>query len=117
MDSNGFEQYPMGMNNPMFMPGMPMTAQQQLQYQQLLAASRNNPVYPQMNGFQPPVSGIDYRNASPVAAPGFSGSPMLQPASLPQGFNPAMGGQMYPYGMYMPQQQQVAGGNQRRGRR
>jgi protein JSN1 len=116
MDSNGFEQYPMGMNNPMFMPGMPMTAQQQLQYQQLLAASRNNPVYPQMNGFQPPVSGIDYRNASPVAAPGFSGSPMLQPASLPQGFNPAMGGQMYPYGMYMPQQQQVAGGNQRRGR-
>ncbi|KAK7181760.1 hypothetical protein DPSP01_008601 [Paraphaeosphaeria sporulosa] len=120
MDSNGFDQYGMGMQSgPMFMPGMPaMTGSQQLQYQQLLAQQgRGQPFYPQMNGYQPPVSGMDYRNASPVAAPGFTGSPMLQPATLGQGINPAMAGQMYPYGMYMPQQQQAAGGGQRRGRR
>lgn len=119
MDSNGFDQYPMGVSAPMFMPNMPaMTGPQQLQYQQLLAASRSQPFYPQMNGFQPPVSGMDgFRNISPVAAPGFAGSPMLQPAQLGQGMSPVMGAQMYPYGMYVPQQQQqVAGGGQRRGR-
>jgi protein JSN1 len=120
MDSNGFDQYPMGMSGPMFIPGMPVTATpQQLQYQQqILAAQRNGQFYPQMNAFQTPVSGMDgFRNISPVAGPGFTGSPMLQPASLGQGMAPAMGGQMYPYGgMYMPQQQQVAGGSQRRGR-
>lgn len=119
MDSNGFEQYPMGVSGPMFMPGMPapMSGPQQLQYQQLLAASRNGPFYPQMNGFQPPAGMDAFRNASPVAAPGFTGSPMLQPAGLGQGMSPVMGGQMYPYGMYVPQQQQqVAGGGQRRGR-
>ena len=111
MDSNGFEQYPMGVSGPMFVPGMPVGATpQQLQYQQLLAASRNGQFYPQMNGFQAPV------NTSPVAGPGFTGSPMLQPATIGQGMTPAMGGQMYPYGMYVPQQQQAAGGSQRRGR-
>jgi protein JSN1 len=121
MDSNGFEQYPMGVSAPMYMPNMPaMTSQQQLQYQQLLAASRPGSFYPQMNGFQPPVSGM---NVSPVAAPGFNGSPMMQPTGMQQGLNPGMGGQMYPYGMYVPQQQQqqqqqqMAGGSgQRRGR-
>ncbi|KAJ4355852.1 uncharacterized protein N0V89_003873 [Didymosphaeria variabile] len=120
MDSNGFEQYPMGVSGPMFVPGMQaMTGPQQLQYQQLLAQQgRGQPFYPQVNGFQPPVSGMDYRNVSPVAAPGFNGSPMLQPAALGQGMSPVMGGQMYPYGMYVPQQQQqAAGGGQRRGRR
>jgi protein JSN1 len=122
MDSNGFDQYPMGVSAPMYMPNMPaMTGQQQLQYQQLLAASRSGPFYPQMNGFQPPVSGM---NVSPVTAPGFNGSPMMQPAGMQQGMSPAMGGQMYPYGMYVPQQQQqqqqqqqmAGGGGQRRGR-
>ncbi|KAF2678223.1 hypothetical protein K458DRAFT_142858 [Lentithecium fluviatile CBS 122367] len=118
MDSNGFEQYPMGVSAPMSMYNMPaMANQQQLQYQQLLAASRSGPFYPQMNGFQPPVSGM---NVSPVAAPGFNGSPMMQPAGMQQGMSPVMGGQMYPYGMYVPQQQQqqmAGGGGQRRGRR
>lgn len=115
MDSNGFEQYPMGAGGPMYMPNMPVNAQQQLQYQQLLA--RQGQFYPQMNGFQPGVPGMDgFRNSSPVAAPGFSGSPMMQPANLAgQGMVPGMGGQMYGYNMYMPQQQQAAGG-QRRGR-
>jgi protein JSN1 len=115
MDSNGFEQYPMGAGGPMFMPNMQtMSGPQQLQYQQLLA--RQGQFYPQMNGFQPGMDG--YRNASPVAAPGFSGSPMMQPANLAgQGMVPGMGGQMYPYNMYVPQQQQqAAGGGQRRGR-
>jgi protein JSN1 len=98
----------------MYMPNMQaMNGQQQLQYQQLFA--RQGQFYPQMNGFQP---GMDaYRNASPVAAPGFTGSPMMQPVSLAgQGMPPGMGAQMYPYGTYMPQQQQAAGGGQRRGR-
>jgi protein JSN1 len=119
MDSNGFEQYPMGAGGPMFMPNMQaMTGPQQLQYQQLL--SRQGQFYPQMNGFQAPVPGMEgYRNSSPVAAPGFNGSPMMQPANLAgQGMVPGMGGQMYPYNMYMgQQQQQAAGGGQRRGRR
>ncbi|CAI6334492.1 unnamed protein product [Periconia digitata] len=113
MDSNGFDQYGMGVSGPMFMPNMPaMSGPQQMQYQQLLA-SRPGPFYPQMNGFQPPVSGVDgFRNVAPVAAPGFNGSPMMQPAALGQPVP------MYPYGMYVPQQQQqAAGGNQRRGRR
>ncbi|OAL48320.1 RNA binding protein-like protein Jsn1 [Pyrenochaeta sp. DS3sAY3a] len=121
MDSNGFEQYPMGGNPAMFMPNMQnMSGPQQLQYQQLLA--RQNQFYPQMNvnGFPPAVPAMDaYRNASPGAAPGFSGSPMMQPANLSgQGMVPGIGAGMYPYGMYMPQQQQqqAAGGNQRRGR-
>ncbi|KAF2027594.1 hypothetical protein EK21DRAFT_114681 [Setomelanomma holmii] len=118
MDSNGFEQYPIGTGGPMFMPNMQaMTGPQQLQYQQLLA--RQGQYYPQMNGFQPAVPGMDgYRNSSPVAAPGFNGSPMMQPANLAgQGMVPGMGGQMYPYNMYMgQQQQQAAGGGQRRGR-
>ncbi|KAF2477563.1 uncharacterized protein BDR25DRAFT_2058 [Lindgomyces ingoldianus] len=120
MDSNGFEQFPLGVSAPMFIPNMPISATpQQLQYQQLLAASRSSPFYPQMNGFQTPVSSMDaFRNGSPVAAPGFTGSPMLQPATLGQGIGQAMGAQMYPYGMYVPQQQQqVASGGQRRGRR
>lgn len=119
MDSNGFDQYGMPAGGPMYMPNMQaMNGQQQLQYQQMLA--RQGQFYPQMNGFQP---GMDaYRNASPVAAPGFTGSPMMQPVNLAgQGMPPGMGGQMYPqYGMYMPpqqQQQQAAGGGQRRGRR
>jgi protein JSN1 len=118
MDSNGFDQYSMGMSGPMFMPGMPAAATaQQLQYQQLLASSRNAPFYPQMNAYQPPVTGMDqFRNASPVSGPGFNGSPMMQPANLSQGVPQAVNGQMYPYGMYMPQQQQAAGGSQRRGR-
>ena len=118
MDSNSFDQFPMGVSAPMFMPNMPaMTAPQQLQYQQLLA-NRNTPFYPQMNGFQPQAAGMDFRNVSPVAAPGFTGSPMLQSAALGQGMTPVMNGQMYPYGMYVPpQQQQAAGGGQRRGRR
>jgi protein JSN1 len=113
MDSNGFDQYPMGAGGPMFMPNMQaMTGPQQLQYQQLLA--RQGQFYPQMNGFQPGMTG--YRDASPVGAPGFSGSPMMQHANLAQqGMVPGMGG--YPYNMYMPQQQQqAAGGGQRRGR-
>ncbi|KAL6705143.1 hypothetical protein ACN47E_007248 [Coniothyrium glycines] len=113
MDSNGFEQYPMG--GPMFMPNVQnMTPQQQMQYQQLLA--RQGQFYPQMNGFQAPAPGMDaYRNASPSGAPGFNGSPMMQPANLA---GPGMVPGMYPpYNMYMPQQQQSAGGNQRRGRR
>ncbi|KAF2875304.1 hypothetical protein BDV95DRAFT_592012 [Massariosphaeria phaeospora] len=122
MDSNGFEQYPVGVNAPMFMPNMQaMTGQQQVQYQQLLTNSRPGQFYPQMNGFQPAVSGMDgFRNMSPVAGPGFTGSPMVQPANLGQGMAPVMNGQMYPYGMYVPQQQQQAaggGGGQRRGRR
>jgi protein JSN1 len=126
MDSNGFDQYAaMGVNPGMYMPNMPAMAQQQLQYQQLLAASRSNQFYPQMNGFQPPAPGMDgFRNGPPVPAPGF-GSPMLQPASLQQQQNMGQqqqqqgGGQMYPYGMYVPQQQQqqqAAGAGQRRGR-
>jgi protein JSN1 len=114
MDSNGFEQYPMA-GGPMYMPNMQaMNNQQQMQYQQLLA--RQGQFYPQMNGFQPPVPGMDaYRNASPVAGPGsFNGSPMMQPANLA---GQGMPGMYPPYGMYMPQQhQQAAGGNQRRGR-
>lgn len=123
MDSNGFDQYPMGGAASMYMPNMPaMASQQQLQYQQLLAASRSSPFYPQMNGFQAPAPGMEgYRNTPPVAAPGFTGSPMLQPANLQQqGMGQVMGGQMYPYGMYVPQQQQqqqVAGAGPRRGRR
>lgn len=112
MDSNGFEQYPMG--GPMYMPNMQaMNAQQQMQYQQLMA--RQGQFYPPMNGFQPPAPGMDYRNASPVGAPGFNGSPMMQPANLA---GQPMGPGMYPYNMYMPQQQQqqANGGNQRRGR-
>ncbi|KAF3044253.1 hypothetical protein E8E11_008370 [Didymella keratinophila] len=118
MDSNGFDQYGIGPGGPMYMPNMQaMNGQQQLQYQQLLA--RQGQFYPQMNGFQP---GMDaYRNASSVAAPGFTGSPMMQPVNLAgQGMPPGMGAQMYPqYGMYMPQQQQQqqAAGGQRRGRR
>ncbi|KAI4929238.1 uncharacterized protein J4E92_004901 [Alternaria infectoria] len=114
MDSNGFEQYPMG-GGPMYMPNMQaMNNQQQMQYQQLLA--RQGQFYPQMNGFQGPVPGMDaYRNASPVAGPGsFNGSPMMQPANLA---GQGMPGMYPPYGMYMPpQHQQAAGGNQRRGR-
>jgi protein JSN1 len=105
----------MNAGGPMFMPNMQaMSGPEQLQYQQLLA--RQQQFYPQMNGFQPGMDG--YRNASPVAAPGFNGSPMMQPANLAQqGMVPGMGGQMYPYNMYMPQQQQQAtGGGQRRGR-
>ncbi|CBX97373.1 hypothetical protein IAQ61_007205 [Plenodomus lingam] len=123
MDSNSFEQYAMG--NPMYMQGMPaMNNQQQMQYQQLLAR-QGQFAYPQMNGFPPAAPGMDaYRNASPVAAPGFSGSPMMQPANLAgPGMPPGIGAGMYPpYNMYMPQQQQQqqqppsAGGNQRRGR-
>lgn len=121
MESAGFDpQYPMGMNGPMYMPGMQaMTGPQQLQYQQLLASqARGQQFYPPMNGFQPPVSGMEFRNASPVGGPGFNGSPMMQPAALGQGMSPAMGApQMYPYNMYVPQQQQqAAGGGQRRGR-
>lgn len=120
MESNGFDpHFSMGVNGQMFMPTMPgMTGPQQLQYQQLLAQqARSQPFYPQMNGFQPPVSGMDFRNVSPVPAPGFGGSPMMQPAALGQGMSPVMGApQMYPYGMYMSQQQQAAGGGQRRGR-
>lgn len=117
MDSNGFEQFPMGVSGPMYVPGMPVTAAHPALYQQQLmaaSASRNGPYYPQMNGFQPPVSGIDgFRNGSPVAAPGFSGSPMMQPASLGQNMgNP----NMYPYGMYLPQQQQQVPAGGRRGR-
>lgn len=116
MDSNGFEQYPIG--GPMYVPNMQnMNGQQQMQYQQLL--SRQGQFYPQMNGFQPVAPGMDaYRNASPSGAPGFNGSPMMQPANLAgQGMGPNMGGAVYPYSMYMPQQQQqAAGGNQRRGR-
>ncbi|KAJ4363560.1 hypothetical protein N0V83_009856 [Neocucurbitaria cava] len=121
MDSNGFEQYAMGVNTNMFMPpNMPaMTSQQQLQYQQFLARQQGQ-FYPQMNGFPPAAPGMDgYRNASPVAAPNYTGSPMMQPANIAgQGMVPGMGAGMYPYGMYMPQQQQqqAAGGNQRRGR-
>jgi protein JSN1 len=114
MDSNGFEQYAMGAGGPMYMPNMQaMTPQQQMQYQQLMA--RQGQFYPQMNGFQPGMDG--YRNASPVAVPGYGGSPMMQHANLAgQGMVPGMG-QMYPYNMYMPQQQQqAAGGGQRRGR-
>ena len=114
MDSNGFEQYPMG-GGPMFMPNMAaMNNQQQMQYQQLLA--RQGQFYPPMNGFQPPVPGMDaYRTASPVAGPGsYNGSPMMQPANLA---GQGMPGMYPPYGMYMPpQHQQAAGGNQRRGR-
>ena len=110
----------MGMNGPMFMPGMQgMSGQQQLQYQQLLASqARGQQFYPPMNGFQPPAAGMEFRNASPVGAPGFNGSPMMQPAGLGQGMGPAPGAPpMYPYNMYMPQQQQqAAGGGQRRGR-
>jgi protein JSN1 len=116
MDSNGYEQYAMGVSGPMFVPGMPITAnpqQQQFQYPQLLA--RNGQYYAPVNGFQPPVSGMDaFRNSSPVAAPGYTGSNMLPNPTLGQGMQ--MGGQMYPYGVYVPQQQQAAGGPQRRGR-
>ena len=118
MDSNGFDQYGMGPGGPMYMPNMQaMNGQQQMQYQQLLA--RQGQFYPQMNnGFQPQMDA--YRNASPVAAPGFTGSPMMQPVNLAgQGMPPGMGAQMYPYQMYIPQQQQqqqAAGGGQRRGR-
>ncbi|KAF2126104.1 RNA binding protein-like protein Jsn1 [Dothidotthia symphoricarpi CBS 119687] len=122
MDSNNFDQYAMGGNGPMYMPNMQaMNNQQQLQYQQLLA--RQGQFYPQMNGFQAPPPGMEaYRNASPGGAPGFNGSPMMQPANLAgQGMGPGMGAPMYQYGMYAPQQQQqqqqqAAGGNQRRGR-
>jgi protein JSN1 len=120
MESTGFDQYGMG-GGPMYMPNMQaMNNQQQMQYQQLMA--RQGQFYPQMNGFQPPVPGMDaYRNQSPVAGPGsFNGSPMMQPANLA---GQGMPGMYPPYGMYMPQQQQqqqqhqqAAGGNQRRGR-
>jgi protein JSN1 len=121
MESIGFDQYGMG-GGPMYMPNMQaMNNQQQMQYQQLMA--RQGQFYPQMNGFQPPVPGMDaYRNQSPVAGPGsFNGSPMMQPANLA---GQGMQGMYPPYGMYMPQQQQqqqqhhqqAAGGNQRRGR-
>ncbi|KAF2008572.1 hypothetical protein BU24DRAFT_93484 [Aaosphaeria arxii CBS 175.79] len=116
MDSNGLEQFPMGVNGPMFMPGMVATTPQQLQYQQLLAqASRNGQFYPQMNGFQPPAGGMDgFRNMPPGGAPGFAGSPMMQPATMAQGMG---GAPMYPYNMYVPQQQQQAQPVGRRGRR
>ncbi|KAF1941918.1 RNA binding protein [Clathrospora elynae] len=114
MDSNGFDHYAMGAGGPYMQNMQATSAQQQLQYQQLMA--RQSQFYPQMNGFQPPVPGMDpYRNASPAGS--FNGSPMMQPANLAgQGMMPNMAG-MYPYGGYMPpQQQQAAGGNQRRGR-
>ncbi|KAF2715111.1 hypothetical protein K504DRAFT_496995 [Pleomassaria siparia CBS 279.74] len=113
MDSNGFDQYAMGVNAGMYMPNMPaMPNHQQIQYQQLLAASRSQPFYPPMNGFVAPAPGMEgFRNGPPVAAPGFAGSPMLQPATLQQqGMGQVMGGQMYPYGMYVPQQQQQVAG-------
>ncbi|OCK81094.1 hypothetical protein K432DRAFT_28220 [Lepidopterella palustris CBS 459.81] len=127
MDSNGFDQYPLnGMNTTVFTPNpnLPLAAmtpqQAQIQYQQaVLAASRPNSYYPQMNGFQNPALGLDtFRNVSPMGAPGMTGSPMLQQAGFGQGLGQVMSPQVYPYGMYMqqPQQQQVGAG-QRRGRR
>jgi protein JSN1 len=122
MDSNGFEQYPMGAGGPMYVPAaMSMAANSQLQYQQQMITAqqpRNGQFYPQMNGFQPQVSGMDpYRSVPGVAGPGYAGSPMLQPANLAQGMPPVMGSQMYPYGVYMPPQQQPVAGAPRRGRR
>jgi hypothetical protein len=125
MDSNGFDQYPLnGINQPVFpqnsnMPLAAMASQQaQLQYHQAaLAASRPNNFYPLMNGFQNPAPGLDaFRNVSPIAAPGMTGSPMLQQAGFGQGIGPVMSPQIYPYGMYMPQQQQQIAAGQRRGR-
>lgn len=101
MESGGFEQYPMGMSGPMFMPGMAITAnaqQQQFQYQQLLAqAGRGGQFYPQMNGYPAPGPMDAFRNVAPVAGQ------MMQPLPIGQGMPPAMGAQMYNYGMYMPQ--------------
>ncbi|XTI82983.1 hypothetical protein V2W45_72189 [Cenococcum geophilum] len=126
MDSNGFDQYPLnGINQPVFpqnsnMPLAAMASQQaQLQYHQAaLAASRPNNFYPLMNGFQNAAPALDaFRNVSPIAAPGMTGSPMLQQAGFGQGIGPVMSPQIYPYGMYMPQQQQQIAAGQRRGRR
>ena len=125
MDSNGFDQYPLNsINQPVFpqnsnMPLAAMASQQaQLQYHQAaLAASRPNNFYPLMNGFQNSAPGLDaFRNVSPIAAPGMTGSPMLQQAGFGQGIGPVMSPQIYPYGMYMPQQQQQIATGQRRGR-
>ena len=118
MDSNNFDQFSLGgVSAGMYMPNMPITATpQQLQYQQaLLAASRNAPFYPQINGFQGAAPGMEaFRNIAPIAAPGMAASPMIQQANFPPGMTP----QVYPYGMYVQpqQQQQAAGGSQRRGR-
>jgi protein JSN1 len=126
MDSATFEQY--AVNSPAYTPnpGMmaPVMNAQQLQYQQamLAAARQNNYFQPMggMNGFPSPAPSMDaYRHvASPIAAPGLSGSPLMPQSGFGQGgYNPMVGQQMYQYPMqYMPQQpmQQVGAG--RRGR-
>lgn len=102
------------------MSPLPVTPQQ-LQYQQamLAATQRQQPLYPQMNGFANAAPSMDaFRNvaASPLPGPGFSAPPMLSQASFGQpGLPPMMGQQVYGYPVqYMPQPGQVGAG--RRGR-
>jgi protein JSN1 len=114
-DSNGFEQYPVGPGGAMYMPTMPMPANSQpMQY----FGARNGPYYSPVNGFPAAGPAMDsFRNVSPVAAPGFTGAPMLQPTGVGQQMGSAMAGQVpYGYGPYVSPQQQVPSGSQRRGR-
>ncbi|KAF2195995.1 RNA binding protein-like protein Jsn1 [Delitschia confertaspora ATCC 74209] len=119
MDSNGFDQYPLG-SAAMYMPTMPtMATPQQIQYQQaVLGSSRATPFYTQMNGSPTQMSGMDaFRNggAVPQGLPGFA----MPAANFGQTMGPVMGQQVYPtYGVYVQQpQQQANGGGSRRGRR
>lgn len=128
MDSTGFEQFGANGANPQFnaAPGM-MTPgmNQNLQYQQMLAAAaRQNQYYQQslgsMNGYASPAPSMDaYRNMqpTPVQTPQLSSSPLVQQTGFGGGFNPMMGQQMYgQYPMqYMPAQQMQVGAG-RRGR-
>jgi len=131
MDSSSFDQFSInGTNSPMFTPNPAMMAPamnaQQLQYQQaMLAAARQNPYFQPMAGVGPtgypsPAPSMDaYRHgASPIAAPGLSGSPLMPQAGFGQGgYNPFVGQQMYQYPMqYMPQQHMQQVGAGRRGR-
>ncbi|THV77035.1 ARM repeat-containing protein [Aureobasidium pullulans] len=134
IDSNAFDPYgnnglmtPAYTHSPAMSNISPVTPQQ-MQYQQAMlaqqhaAAQRPGGYYPPMNGFGSPGPqmmdpyGRGSLNASPIAAPG---AHAVQNGYAPPGFNPnvGMGGYQYPVGYYPPQQGQVGGGGQRRGRR
>ncbi|KAH0256685.1 ARM repeat-containing protein, partial [Aureobasidium melanogenum] len=133
IDSNAFDPYgSSGLMTPAYthspaMSNISPVTPQQIQYQQAIlaqqhaAAQRPGGFYPPMNGFGPGAPqmmdpyGRGSLNASPIAAPG---AHAVQNGFAPPGFNPSvgMGGYQYPVGYYPPQQGQVGGGGQRRGR-
>lgn len=123
MDSNGFEQYGhMAMHQPMYaIPGVPPVQQGpngQLMYQAAPNfVPRNGGYFPTVGYQVPAVSAEGYG----VAQPGYTGSPLMQPANVNMvpAANMVPAG-VYPYGMYVPQQQQqqqVRGSGGPRGRR